>query len=98
MPAVRPGYDEIGAQTLVLTAKQQFRVGHREVIGVSRIEVDYRRIDAVATAAFCGRVSHCTLPATPLIERGLPTHPLAGLRAATLFVVPQWPANGVTLL
>ena len=43
MPAVAPGYDEIGAQTLVLTAKQQFRVGHPDVIGVSRIEVDYRR-------------------------------------------------------
>lgn len=69
MAAVGPGYDEIGAQTLVLTAKQQFRVGHPDVIGVSRIEVDYRRIDAVAAAAFCGRVSHCTLPATPLIER-----------------------------
>jgi hypothetical protein len=97
MTAVGPGYDEIGALTLVLTAKQQFRVGHLDVIGVSRIEVDYRRIDAVA-AAFCGRVSHCTLPATPLIERERPTHPLAGLRAATLFVVPQWPANGATLL
>ena len=97
MAAVGPGYDEIGAQTLVLTAKQQFRVGHLDVIGVSRIEVDYRRTDAVA-AAFCGRVSHRTLPATPLIERERPTHPLAGLRAATLFVVPRWPANGATLL
>src|SRR4029077_2813634 len=63
MAAVGPGYDEIGAQTLVLTAKQQFRVGHPDVIGVARIEVDYRR----------------TLPATPLIERERPTHPLAGL-------------------
>ena len=50
MTAVGPGYDEIGALTLVLTAKQQFRVGHLDVIGVSRIEVDYRRIDAVAAA------------------------------------------------
>jgi hypothetical protein len=38
MTAVGPGYDEIGAQTLLLTAKQQFRVGHLDVIGVSRIE------------------------------------------------------------
>ena len=97
MAAVGPGYDEIGALTLVLTAKQQFRVGHLDVIGVSRIEVDYRRIDAVAAAAFCGRVSHCTLPATPLIERERPTHPLGRLaRRHLIFVVPQWPANSAT--
>ncbi len=87
MAAVRPGQDQIGAQALVLAAKQQFRVGHLDVIGMSRIEVDYRRVGAVA-AAFRGRVSHCTLPATPAHERERPTHPLAGLRAATLFVGP----------
>ena len=62
MAAVGPGYDEIGAQTLVLTAKQQFRVGHPDVIGVSRIEVDYRRIDAVAAAAFSRRHLVCSPP------------------------------------
>jgi len=65
MAAVGPGQHQIGTQALVLAAKQQFRVWHLDVIGMSRIEVDYRRVGAVA-AAFRGRVSHCTLPATPL--------------------------------
>jgi hypothetical protein len=95
MAAVGAGDDEVGTRAFVVAAKQQFRVGHHDRVGVIRVGVYYRRS---AVSARCGRVSHSTLPATPLIERERPTHPLAGLRAATLFVVPQWPANGATLL
>src|SRR5207244_2350486 len=68
MAAVGAGDDEIGTRAFVVAAKQQFRVGHHDRVGVIRVGVYYRRS---AVSARCGRVSHSTL-ATPLIERERP--------------------------
>ena len=43
MAAVGAGDDEVGTRAFVVAAKQQFRVGHHDRVGVIRVGVYYRR-------------------------------------------------------
>lgn len=69
---------------VTLAAKQQFGVGNADGVGVRGIGMDDRQTTAVA-ALSRGHVSHSPLPVALPIERERLAHPLASLRAVTLF-------------
>ena len=60
---VMAGEDEIGTVPLEVAGEQQFRIGNADLIEMRSVEVKYGCTSPVT--AFCGRVSHCTLPARP---------------------------------